>query len=162
HAHRALVGPRDARLLEEPQVMVFGAARDAQERRVGIAGFHLEAEHVTVEPHAALDVGDPEHEVLQPLEADPARAHLPGYSTLTVMAAPAMMVSAPGTRRPPATGRTVTSPCGSSFFTRSTSTLPGSGTPTVTSTSMRPPLARTSVKSGRLEWRIASETARHA
>ena len=85
-----------------------------------------------------------------------------GYSTLTVIAAHAMMVSAFGTRRPPCTGRTVTSPWGSSFFTRSTSTLPGSGTPTVTSTSMRPPLARTSVKSGRLECRIASDTARHA
>src|SRR5712691_9059680 len=162
HAHRAIVGSGDAGLLEEAQVMVLGAPRDAQERRIGISRLHLEAEDVAVEPHAALDVGHPEHQVLQPLEADAGGAHRPGYSTLTVMAAHAMMVSKPGTRSPPATGRTVTSPWGSSFFTRSTSTLPGSGTPTVTSTSMRPPLARTSVKSGRLDCRIASDTARQA
>ena len=65
---------------------------------------------------------------------------------LTTMPTQAMSASLWGTRRPPGTARTVTSPCGSSFFTRSTSIFAGSGTPTVTSTSMRPPLARTSVK----------------
>src|SRR3989454_8547016 len=86
----------------------------------------------------------------------------PHPSMLTVMATQAMSVSPTGTRSPPATARTVTSPCGSSRFTASTSTAFGSGTPTVTSTSMRPPRARTSAKNGRLEWRIASETARFA
>src|SRR5215831_11430723 len=38
----------------------------------------------------------------------------------------------------------------------------GSGTPMVTSTSMRPPRSRTSWNSGRLECRIASDTARQA
>src|SRR5574338_779642 len=159
HAHRALVHAVHARLGEQTEMVVLAAARDAEERGVGIAGLHLEAQHVAVEAHASVHVGDPEHQVLQSLQPDATHA---GYSTLTVMAAQAMMVSAPGTLRPPATGRTVTSPWGSSFFTRSTSTLAGSGTPTVTSTSMRPPLARTAVKSGRLECRIASDTARHA
>ncbi len=81
---------------------------------------------------------------------------------LTVMAAHAMSVSLPGTRRPPPTARTVTSPCGSSRRTTSTLTDAGSGTPTVTSTSIFPPRARTSWKSGRLECRIASDTARQA
>ena len=45
---------------------------------------------------------------------------------------------------------------------RSTFTEAGSGTPTVTSTSILPPRARTSWKSGRLECRIASDTARQA
>src|ERR1700738_3636426 len=128
--------------------MVLAAPRNAQERRVRVARLHLEAEDVAVEAHAAIDVRHPEHQVLQPLEPDATVYHA-GYSTLTVMAAHAMMVSTPATLRPPATGRTVTSPWGSSFFTRSTLILPGSGTPTVTSTSMRPPLARTSAKSGR-------------
>src|SRR5437773_2311435 len=78
------------------------------------------------------------------------------------MAAHAMSVSAPGTRKPPVTGRTVTSPCGSSRRTRSTLTDNGSGTPTVTSTSIRPPRSRTSWNRGRLECRIASDTARQA
>src|SRR5712691_4360829 len=78
------------------------------------------------------------------------------------MAAHAMSVSAPGTRKPPVTGRTVTSPCGSSRRTRSTLTDDGSGTPTVTSTSIRPPRSRTSWNRGRLECRIASDTARQA
>src|SRR5437870_9257786 len=55
-----------------------------------------------------------------------------------------MSVSAPGTRKPPVTGWTVTSPCGSSRRTRSRFTDAGSGTPTVTSTSIRPPRSRTS------------------
>src|SRR5439155_1629558 len=84
----------------------------------------------------------------------------PHPSMLTVMATQAMSVSPTGTRSPPATACTVTSPCGSSRFTASTSTAFGSGTPTVTSTSMRPPRARTSAKNGRLEWRIASDSAR--
>src|SRR5689334_22217507 len=73
-----------------------------------------------------------------------------------------MIVSPTGTRSPPSTARTVTSPCGRSRLTASTSTAFGFGTPTVTSTSIRPPRARTSAKNGRLEWRIASETARRA
>src|SRR5437870_3452238 len=78
------------------------------------------------------------------------------------MATHAMSVSAPGTRKPPVTGWTVTSPCGSSRRTRSTLTDDGSGTPTVTSTSIRPPRSRTSWNRGRLECRIASDTARQA
>src|SRR5438552_6671386 len=78
------------------------------------------------------------------------------------MATHAMSVSAPGTRKPPVTERTVTSPCGSSRRTRSTLTDAGSGTPTVTSTSIRPPRSRTSWNRGRLECRIASDTARQA
>src|SRR5256886_12187818 len=78
------------------------------------------------------------------------------------MATHAMSVSAPGTRKPPVTGWTVTSPCGSSRRTRSTLTDNGSGTPTVTSTSIRPPRSRTSWNRGRLECRIASDTARQA
>src|SRR3989441_5427732 len=89
-------------------------------------------------------------------------AYGPGSSTLTVIAAQAMSVSAPGTRKPPVTGWTVTSPCGSSRRTRSTLTDDGSGTPTVTSTSIRPPRSRTSWNRGRLECRIASDTARQA
>src|SRR5437763_298004 len=43
----------------------------------------LEAEHVTIEPHAALDVRHPQHQVLQPLEPD-AGAH--GASVLATSA----------------------------------------------------------------------------
>ncbi|NJN00730.1 MAG: hypothetical protein HC793_03870, partial [Aquincola sp.] len=43
----------------------------------------------------------------------------PSLKTLTVMATHAISVSEPGTRKPPATGRTVTSPCGSSRLTAS-------------------------------------------
>src|SRR5690349_11275583 len=92
----------------------------------------------------------------------PRRERAPQPSTLTVIATHAMIVSPTGTRSPPSTARTVTSPCGSSRLTASTSTAFGFGTPTVTSTSIRPPRARTSAKNGRLEWRIASETARRA
>src|SRR5262249_7568528 len=67
-----------------------------------------------------------------------------------------------GERRPPLTARTVTSPCGSSRRTTSSLTESGSGTPTVTSTSIFPPRSRTSWKSGKLECRIASDTARQA
>src|SRR5215467_5804382 len=105
--------------------------------------------------------------MLEPLEPRAGlrgahRAASPGYSTLTVMAAHAINVSEVGERRPPLTARTVTSPCGSSLRTTSSLTESGSGTPTVTSTSMRPPRSRTSWKSGRLECRIASDTARQA
>jgi len=64
HAHGALGGRRRAALLEEPQVMVFDAARDAHEGRVGIARLHLEAEDVPVEANASFDVRDPEDQVL--------------------------------------------------------------------------------------------------
>src|SRR5262249_32021823 len=103
--------------------------------------------------------------MLQPLEASSsgrgAHRASDGYSTLTVMATQAMRVSAPA-RRPPLTARTVTSPCGSSRRTTSSLTESGSGTPTVTSTSIFPPRSRTSWKRGRLECRIASDTARQA
>ena len=54
--------------------MVVRAARDAHERRVGIASLHLEAEDVPVEANALFDVRDPEDQVLQPLEPDAAGA----------------------------------------------------------------------------------------
>src|SRR5207247_4617354 len=106
---------------------------------------------------------DPQDEVLQPLETV-TFAHLEpsGYSMLTVMAAQAMIVSAPATLRPPSTARTVTSPCGSSRLTVSMLTDAGAGTATVTSTSILPPRSRTSWSRGRLECRIASDTARQA
>src|SRR5512132_1225337 len=151
HARHALVGRAQRRLLEEPQVVIVAAAGNRQERGVRIAALDLEAEHVAVEAHAALDVADPQHEVLQALEAETAHPFPSGYSMLTVMATQAISVSEPGTRRPPATGDTVTSPCGSSLRTRSTSTEPGSGTPTVTATSILPPFARASANRGRLE-----------
>src|SRR5688572_19075898 len=168
HARHALVRRRHPRLLEEAQVMVVGAAGDAQEGRARVPRLHLEAQDVHVEAHAALHVRDPEHEVLEPLEPDAAVAHREasgapaGYSARTVMTTQARSASPVGARRPPGTARTVTSPCGSSLRTRSTSTDPGSGTPTVTSTSIRPPRARMSWRRGRLEWRMASETARQA
>src|SRR6266542_2815476 len=164
HPRHALIGRGHAWLLEEAQMMVVEAARDLHEGRAGIPPFHLEAQHVAIEAHAALDVRHEEDEVLEPLQADAGcgGGHRAGYRTLTVMAAHAMIVSASGTRRPPSTGWTVTSPCGSSRSTRSSLTDAGSGTPTVTSTSMVPPRSRTSWSSGRLECRIASDTARHA
>src|SRR5215468_222677 len=164
HARHLLVGSAHTGLLKEAQVVIVGRAGNLQEGRVGIALGHLEAEELAVEMHAALHVRHPEDEVLQALETDARRAHraLPGTSTLTVMAAQAMMVSAPGTRRPPATACTVTSPWGNSRFTTATSTAEGSGTATVTSTSMVPPRSRTSVNNGRLECRMASDTARQA
>src|SRR5213593_420152 len=147
--------------------MVVPGAGDLQEGRVRIESLDLEAHDVAVEAHAALDVRDPQDQVLQPLEARSGRgrAHLGvsgGYSTLTVMAAQAMSVSELGERRPPLTAWTVTSPCGSSRRTMSSFTESGSGTPTVTSTSIRPPRSRTSWNSGKLECLIASDTARQA
>src|SRR2546422_1190350 len=167
HARHPLVGPLHARLLEQAQVMIVRAAGDPQEDRIRVPRLDLEAQHVAVEAQAPLDVRHPQDQMLESLEADTGRgrAHRRGswgYSTLTVMAAHAMSVSAPGTRKPPLTGRTLTSPWGSSRRTRSTSTDTGSGTPTVTSTSIRPPRSRTSWNSGRLECRMASDTARQA
>src|SRR5262249_12233099 len=160
-----LVRARHPGLLEEAQVVIVGRAGNLQEGRVRVALRHLEAEELAVEVHAALHVRHPEHEVLEALEADARRrAHRPppGTSTLTVMGAQAMMVSAPGTCSPPATACTVTSPWGSSRFTTATFTAAGSGTATVTSTTMVPPRSRTSVKRGKLECRMASDTARQA
>src|SRR5581483_2644177 len=114
HPRGALVGRGDARLLEEAEMMIVRRAGDLEERRVRVPVLHLEAEDVAVEPHAALHVGHPQDDVLQPPQPEPA--HL-GYSMLTVMATHAMSVSLSGTRRPPFTARTVISPCGSSFFT---------------------------------------------
>src|ERR1051326_2259739 len=85
-----------------------------------------------------------------------------GYSALTLMEAQAISASLLGTRRPPLTACTLTRPCGSSVLTASRSTESGSGTATVTSTSMVPPRSRIWPSSGKLEWRIASETARRA
>src|SRR5262249_908591 len=167
HPRDPLVRARHARLLEQAEVVVVRRARDLQEGGVGIAPLDLEADHLAVEAHASLDIRDPEHQMLQTLEPQPGlgnahRAASPGYSTLTVMVAQAIRVSDVGERRPPLTARTVTSPCGSSFWTTSSLTESGSGTPIITSTSMRPPRSRTSWKSGRLECRIASDTARQA
>src|SRR5213079_2029667 len=123
HARGALVGRRHAGLLEQAEVVIVGAAGNPQERRRRVTGFHLEAEHVGVEAHAALDVRHPQHQVLQALEAEAGddRTHA-GYSALTVSERHAMIPSPPGTRSPPATGCTVTSPWGNSLRTRSTST----------------------------------------
>ncbi len=52
--------------------MVVAAPRDPHERRLRNAVRDLEAEHVAVEALAALDVGDPEHEMLQPPDAEAA------------------------------------------------------------------------------------------
>src|SRR6185369_854566 len=161
HARHALIGRAHARLLEQPEVVIVAGARDRQKGRVRVATLDLEADDLAVEAHAALDIGHPEHQVLQALEAEATHAWDPS-TMLTVMATQAMSVSEPGTLRPPTTGRTVTSPCCSSLRTRSMSMDVGSGMPTVTSTSILPPRARTSAKSGRLEWRMASDTARHA
>ena len=57
---------------------------------------------------------------------------------------------------------TVTVPYGSSFATASVSTAPGSGTPIVTSTNMSLAVLSSIRKKPRLEWRIASDTARLA
>src|SRR5262245_45866285 len=103
HPGHALVGRRDARLLEKAQVMVVGRARNLQERGVGTAMLDLEAEEIAVEADAPLDVRHPEHEVLEAREPNAGggdRHGIPPFpsSTLTVMATQAMRVSAPGTR----------------------------------------------------------------
>src|SRR5206468_8934633 len=167
HARDPLVGARHAGLLEQAEVVIVRRSRDLQERGGRIATLDLEAHDVAVEAHAALDVRHPENQVLQPLEPRAGLRHAHreaswGYSTLTVMAAQAMSVSEVGERSPPLTAWTVTSPCGSSRRTTSSLTESGSGPPMVTSTSIRPPRSRTSWKSGRLECRIASDTARQA
>jgi hypothetical protein len=61
---RALVRRGDAHLLEETEVMVVGAARNPQEGRSRVSRLHLEAQHVAVEADTALDVGDPQDQVL--------------------------------------------------------------------------------------------------
>src|SRR4030095_6006103 len=148
HPRDALVRRCPAPLLEHAKRMVVGAAGDAEEGRARIPRLHLEAQHVHVEADAALHVRDPEDEMLEPLEPDPAVHHREGsewpagYSARTVITTQARRASPGGARRPPGTARTVTSPCGSSLRTRSTSTVTGSGTPTVTSTRIRPPRAR--------------------
>jgi len=70
HARNVLVRSTDTGVLEEAEVMIVDRSRDLQERRLRIPALDLEAEHVDVEPHAALDVGDVEDEVLQPPEAE--------------------------------------------------------------------------------------------
>ena len=67
-------GRRHARLLEQAEVVVVGAAGNLHEGRVRIPPLHLEAQHVAVEPHAPVDVRDPQDEVLEPLETDPVAA----------------------------------------------------------------------------------------
>ena len=80
-ARHALVGLRHARLLEEAQVVVVVGAGDPQEDRAGTPPLHLEAEHLAVEAHAALDVRDPQDQVLKPPEADAVAVAHPGSST---------------------------------------------------------------------------------
>src|SRR6266478_1312586 len=148
---------------KRPRLWSSSLPGDLHEGRVGILPLHLESDDVLVEPDAPIHVGDPQDEVLQPLETEVVTHLEPsGYSTLTVMAAQAMIVSASATLSPPSTARTVTSPCGSSRRTVSMLTDAGDGTATVTSTSILPPRSRTSWSSGRLECRIASDTARQA
>src|SRR5437764_298070 len=126
HAGHSLVGRPQARLLEETEVVVVAAAGNREEGGARIATLDLEAEHVAVEAHAALDVADPQHEVLQAPQPEGVRHRAPsGYSRLTVIDAQAISVSEPGTRRPPATGVTVTPPRGSSLRTRPASTAAG-------------------------------------
>src|SRR4051794_22291677 len=76
-----------------------------------------------------------------------------------------MMESPPcsaGISSPPLTAVTVTVPYGSSLATAAVSTEPGSVTPIVTSTNMSFDVLPTIRKNPRLEWRIASDTARLA
>jgi hypothetical protein len=114
HARHALVRLPHARLLEQAQVVIVRRARNFQERGVRIAALHLEADDVAIKRDAALDIRDPEHQVLEPLEPrtrlrDAHRISC-GYSTLTVIATQAISVSELGERKPPLTARTVTSP----------------------------------------------------
>jgi len=64
HARHALVGTGHARLLEQAEMVVVGGSGDLQEGRVRIASLDLEAHDVAVEAHAALDVSDPQDQVL--------------------------------------------------------------------------------------------------
>ena len=59
-------------VLEQPEVVIVAAPRDPHERGLRRAVRDLEAEHVAVEALAAPDVGDPEHEMLQPPDAQAA------------------------------------------------------------------------------------------
>jgi 2-keto-4-pentenoate hydratase/2-oxohepta-3-ene-1,7-dioic acid hydratase in catechol pathway len=72
HARGALVGLAQSRLLEQPEVVIVAAPRDPHERGLRITMRDLEAEHVAVEALAAPYVGDPEHEMLQPPDAQAA------------------------------------------------------------------------------------------
>src|SRR6476661_9072808 len=67
-----------------------------------------------------------------------------------------------GISSPPATAVTLTVPYGSSFATTAVSTASGFGTAIVTSTNMSADVLPTIRKKPRLEWRMASETARLA
>ena len=75
HARHALVGRPQAGLLEQAEVVVVAAAGNREEGGVRIAALDLEAEHVAVKAHAALDVAHPQHEVLEALEAEPLTCH---------------------------------------------------------------------------------------
>src|SRR5262249_5933522 len=77
HTRDVLVGWPQSGLLEEAEVVIVAAAGDTHERGVRIAMRDLEAEHVAIEAHAALDVRDPQHEMLQAL----ARALAPAPPT---------------------------------------------------------------------------------
>src|SRR5205823_7920398 len=68
HARDALVGARHARLLEQAEVVIVRGARNLQERGGRMTSLDLEAHDVAVEPRTALDVRDPENQVLQLLE----------------------------------------------------------------------------------------------
>ncbi len=85
---------------------------------------------------------------------------------LTITAALAIVMASPpfsaGTSSPPLTAVTVTVPYGSSFATAAVSTAYGFGTAMVTSTNMSCAVFPSMRTKPRLEWRIASETARLA
>src|SRR5687767_11289261 len=81
HARHALVRRPDPGLLEQSEIVIVPAAGDAEKRRLRALRLHLEAEHVPVEPHAALDVGDPQHEVLESFQSD--HAHAIAYTSST-------------------------------------------------------------------------------
>src|SRR5262249_58903837 len=78
------------------------------------------------QPRAGMAIGPAERRVRRGGDGAPQRHHRQDHyprhpSTLTVIATHAMIVSPTGTRSPPSTARTVTSPCGSSRFTAATS-----------------------------------------
>src|SRR5207253_9538438 len=90
-ARNPRVGAGAAGLLEQAEIVIVRRSGDLQRRGVRRTPLDLEAHDVAIEAHAALDVRNPEDQVLQPLEPGPglAGAHREswGYSTLTVMAA---------------------------------------------------------------------------
>src|SRR3954465_2739399 len=93
------------------------------------------------------------------------RGYLPS-SRLTITAALAMRIGSlpvcDGISSPPFTAVTVTVPYGSSFATTAVSTSSGFGAPIVTSTNMSCGVLPNRRTKPRLEWRIASDTARFA